>query len=333
MCAYWTLTTGSPAAAMEAWLPNFLHLQNYLGSPRLHTWSLAVEEHFYLALPFVLWLTTLRQVRRGGPLESIPAIPIIACGLIVLCIGLRYFACRNYNGAASTMYYPTHLRMDSLFFGVMLAYLEHFNPQWVRFVSRHRSRLLVLGLVLVSPMLFMEPYAKRVLVLGCTLLYLGYGSILLAMVHTPHGSGWLGKSFQSVPARALAFIGVLSFPIYLWHVDIGWTQAQWLVRHEFLSGLATEVRWCAVFALYLSIATAGGMFWAFVVEKPSLALRERLFPRRNDALTPALEPHGATIGADASEPRQEDDHVKRASMMPPRAVPVKTMPIPSGDNQ
>ncbi len=33
--------------------PNFLFLQNYVGNnPTGHTWTLAVEEHFYLMLPF-----------------------------------------------------------------------------------------------------------------------------------------------------------------------------------------------------------------------------------------------------------------------------------------
>jgi peptidoglycan/LPS O-acetylase OafA/YrhL len=35
-------------------LPNLIHLQNYFGSPRVQTWSLAVEEHFYVLLPLAL---------------------------------------------------------------------------------------------------------------------------------------------------------------------------------------------------------------------------------------------------------------------------------------
>ena len=40
--------------AFRETLPNLLHLQNYLGTRRGHTWSLAVEEHFYLELPVLL---------------------------------------------------------------------------------------------------------------------------------------------------------------------------------------------------------------------------------------------------------------------------------------
>lgn len=47
-------TWGDPLRGLTFMLPNLLHLQNYLITPITHTWSLSVEEHFYLALPFVL---------------------------------------------------------------------------------------------------------------------------------------------------------------------------------------------------------------------------------------------------------------------------------------
>ena len=48
------VTWGDPLRGLTYLLPNLLHLQNYLITPITHTWSLSVEEHFYLALPFVL---------------------------------------------------------------------------------------------------------------------------------------------------------------------------------------------------------------------------------------------------------------------------------------
>jgi len=51
-----------PAGGGPAPVPNVFHVQNYFDTLRAHTWSLAVEEHFYLLLPLVLLaLTRLRR--------------------------------------------------------------------------------------------------------------------------------------------------------------------------------------------------------------------------------------------------------------------------------
>ena len=43
------------AAQWQLYWPNLLFLQNYIGTnPAGHTWTLAVEEHFYLLLPWLL---------------------------------------------------------------------------------------------------------------------------------------------------------------------------------------------------------------------------------------------------------------------------------------
>ena len=54
-------------------LPNLLFVQNYTGYQWPHSWSLAIEEHFYLALP----LLPLSLV-GGRALRKLPA--------IVLCV-------------------------------------------------------------------------------------------------------------------------------------------------------------------------------------------------------------------------------------------------------
>ena len=64
-------------------LPNLLNVQNYFGTPLQHTWSLAVEEHFYLALPLLLLWAPRRRNSTAGMVVSIPAIPVIAIALII----------------------------------------------------------------------------------------------------------------------------------------------------------------------------------------------------------------------------------------------------------
>jgi peptidoglycan/LPS O-acetylase OafA/YrhL len=118
--------------------PNLLHFQNYLGSPRGQTWSLAVEEHFYILLPLGLWLLT-RRSRIGG----LKSIPMIAAFLCTICTLMRYIAYAYHQ--KFDPYSATHLRLDALFFGVFLAYLYRFNPHLLAFAKRRQTALLLGG--------------------------------------------------------------------------------------------------------------------------------------------------------------------------------------------
>ena len=54
----------SPGSVLKGFASNLLNIQNYLPLLRIHTWSLAVEEHFYLILPFVILLLIRRKRGR-----------------------------------------------------------------------------------------------------------------------------------------------------------------------------------------------------------------------------------------------------------------------------
>jgi hypothetical protein len=74
---------------------------------------------------------------------------------------------------------PTHMRIDSLFFGVMLAYFYHLHPHSLARVAKHRWLLIILGLALISPMAFIDQLnSPMVWTVGFTMLYVGYGCIL-----------------------------------------------------------------------------------------------------------------------------------------------------------
>ena len=215
--------------ALERYWPNLLHVQNYFGTnPLGQTWSLAVEEHFYLGLPVLLFVLT-KLGKRG-----IHALPWICLLVMIACTAARVALNLNRPYDMWTHYFPTQLRIDGLACGVLLAYAYHFHPDNLRKIGRHRWFLLVMGLLLISPAarldLFDSPYIWTV---GFTRLYLGYGCILTAAMYTPvgRGGGLAGWFFATPLARLVAAIGLFSYSIYLWQMVLVVHPMEWLEAH------------------------------------------------------------------------------------------------------
>jgi peptidoglycan/LPS O-acetylase OafA/YrhL len=274
---------GDEKSLVVKMLPQLSHLQNYLGMVRSHTWSLAIEEHFYLALPVVLlWASR-------SPARPFASVPLIAAVLAIGCLLWRlylYFSGVPYSN--DRYLFLTHLRVDSLFFGVFLAFLHHCRPSTLEPILRHRTALLWTGLLLLSPMLFLQKETCAfVPTVGLTEIYLGYGCILLAVVHTPLGEGRLGSFLNSHLARVVGWIGCFSYSIYLWHLDLGRDPVRWLVNLGFLFHLRPELRWCLAMVLFVCLASFVGALLGSLIEMPALTLRNRLFPAHANALTNA----------------------------------------------
>ena len=99
-----------------------------LQHPFLHTWSLSVEEQYYILFPIVL-LITFKYFRKY-------LIHILIFGFIVS-LGLAEWSSRNYPSAS---FYFLHTRMWELLIGSILAYFE--------ITLGHRSQNRILNLTL-----------------------------------------------------------------------------------------------------------------------------------------------------------------------------------------
>ena len=202
-------------------LVHALFLQSYYPADLtiwIHTWSLAVEEHFYLLLPFLLAL--LAWTKRLHWISWI-AVLLVAC-----CFILRIETNRPHLWAS-------HLRMDALFAGVAIGYLYHFMPERFAAISRWYLALIA-ALLLVPP--FAGPENKYALSATMTGNLLGFSLFLIWAVprHLRYCT-WLGK------------LGRYSYSIYLWHQVVAriW---QPLKNTSFL-GLCTYIATCLIFGV------------------------------------------------------------------------------------
>jgi peptidoglycan/LPS O-acetylase OafA/YrhL len=214
-----------------------------------HTWSLAVEEHFYIALPLLLLLLIRLSPNSENPFRALPLISII---FSIGCLGLRMIA-TSHGGQFGI---ATHHRADALFAGVALGYFQHFDMD--SFHQARRLWVLIVGLLIAFALLIMPIF------LQFTFAYIGFSCIVAWAVNQSP------RSSSRSPAFAFAFIGRHSYSIYLWHV----VAVHWLVK--------VPPKWFR-FPLYAFTAVVLGIVMSKLVEFPALKLRDKLFPRNKDA--------------------------------------------------
>lgn len=244
-----------------------LFLQNYVGRLWNTHWSLAVEEHFYflLALGVALSLKLARS-RRRQPFQHLPALFALVAAF---CLSVRWYDGTHYAFDVERHLMPTHARMDSLLFGVLISWALQNNLWSGAGWSAGRRLLLVLaGIALYVPA-FIFPFMDYwwVLAFGAVAFYLGGGLLIMA----GHGI----TAHWPAPLRLAAFVGEHSYSIYLWHIPY----KMW-INPRIMRLLHIEDAWGARTACYMAGSIVTGCLLAKLIERPMLILRDRWFPAR-----------------------------------------------------
>lgn len=256
-------------------------LSSYFEGLSGHAWSLSIEEHFYFVLPVFLLLLIKLHPKKTDPFASVPVVFLL---ISIGSLWLRMRAKPAFDRDFYTYLFPTHLRMDSLFCGVMIGYLFHYKPRLLARLARWP--LLVGGGMLLTPIYFWRIEYWHMYTWGLTCTFLGFACIITWAIHIPFRPGHL----LALPVNLLAPIGVYSYSIYLWHWLI-FVYLRPYVRFKCITaGIpvvwsnALETRqW--LFCLACSIIV--GIVMAVIIEQPILRLRDRWFPSRSFALHPA----------------------------------------------
>jgi peptidoglycan/LPS O-acetylase OafA/YrhL len=256
----------------KPFLAEAFFLQSYVGGYWNHTWSLAVEEHFYILLPLGLAWLARRGRGKADPFSVLPWLVLVAAiGLV----GVRAvnFAVRD-EFRLMKFWFATHLRLDSLLAGVAIAYAYHFHEEWFRRTFRPwRHVLVVLGAAVLSALAFWRGAISMwyLNIFAFTQFYAGASAMLVGVL--------LCDIPRNAVTRGLARVGAYSYSIYLWHMAL----MRWAVPH-----LQDALSWQERQALYLAGAFVIGIAMAKLVELPTLRLRDRLFPSRaGGAVQPA----------------------------------------------
>ncbi|MGE2734860.1 acyltransferase family protein [Mycolicibacterium vaccae] len=310
-------TAGLRAEAVAAffWVSNWVFVadqtdyfsQGAPPSPLQHTWSLGVEEQYYVLWPLLLAAVVAALAalayRRGVPL-SIRAVRIAV--LVIATLGCLASASATMllttEESLNRVYFGTDTRAQALLIGAaaaallvrdwrgMTAGLEMLRTRWARWVAR---LLPVVGLViLVTAARFATGSAEEFR--SGLLLIVALGAVL---VIAPVALAQDGPVARVLSMPLLVGLGAISYGVYLWHWPI------FLV----LNGERTGAEGWQLFALRCAatIAVAAVSWW--LIEQPIREWRPRIVP---------MLPLAAATAATAA--------VVTLTVMPPGTAPNRT---------
>ena len=267
-----------PGMAQPPW-KFLLSVQNiglHGGTSFSHAWSLAVEDQFYLALPFLL----LFLYRRPGAVIIVPC--LIVFGGILLRIFLAYQNLGergvSFRGFQAWIYYPTWTRLDPLVFGVGLAAIEKFRPQWWQRLVNCAPWLWLLPLALIVYALYLGE-TENLTVTACVwqfpLIAVGMAALLVCVL-SPR------IPFHRVAIPGAGFIASIAYSAYLIQKLVIHGVNKFCTNHNI--DLASAPALVGVQVCVYIVATI--VF--FTIERPFLQLRRRIARREPAAASPSV---------------------------------------------
>jgi len=189
-----------------------------------HTWSIAVEENFYLAYPLVLWLITLLT----KDLNCRRKILIVTLVLFILLVNVYRYWCQVHLSISP--YQTTLYRIDSLMFGCLL---RIFEPA-LKSIPAKKTKILAPVFLFISVLLYLSLFILLYSFMFKTRSNFNPSGFVTTL-RTPFifttsylapgfmiGSALLGFKplLKILSNKLMVEIGKNSYGIYLWHYII-----------------------------------------------------------------------------------------------------------------
>jgi len=164
-------------------------------NPMLHTWSLAVEEQFYILFPILLVI-----VRRYFPSH-------LRLGVILLFVASLIAGVITVRVNPTAAFYMPYTRAWELLMGTLIS-LKYF-PRLSGKLARNIVTLMGLAMICFADL----RYSPETLFPGLAALVPCLGSALII------GAGESGSSLVGTVLswRPVVFVGLISYSLYLWH--------------------------------------------------------------------------------------------------------------------
>jgi len=246
-----------------------IFVANYFDYNNGFLWSISVEEHFY----FILALVFLILIRY----KKIELKTFVYIYVFLLIIGLafrlfNYFHYSDYD--FSRDYTRSHFRFDSLFFGVLLAYLVNYKHEFIEMVLAYKYRFLFIALaigLLATNFIFNHKDYRIMAVTNLAFNPICFGYLMLNVINIQ------GKIFLAI-ITPLSYVGKYSYSIYLFHRACDNIAIHYIKQGGML-----------YYLVYFSTAIIGGIIISKCVEYPVINFREKYFPSRSKKSKPVFQ--------------------------------------------
>jgi peptidoglycan/LPS O-acetylase OafA/YrhL len=198
-----------------------------------HSWSLSVEEHFYLVWPLAVLLLARCDARRR------------VLALFVMFLFATAWRVFEHNQAGWTAtYFRFDTRMSGLIFGALLATCL---PRMGRIPEQTANIIGVIACIALSVCLALGNWkAPWSLVWLTTLAEMAAAGLLIS---ASVSNSWVSSTLSAPPLVAL---GTISYGVYLWQYPIAVYFRTWLPWHQTLVIVAVSAV-AAATASYLTI--------------------------------------------------------------------------------
>jgi peptidoglycan/LPS O-acetylase OafA/YrhL len=235
---------------------------NY-GETFTHSWSLCIEEQFYLVLP--LAVLALVGTRRSPRLLWCALFAAIGAGMMAR--GMAFMDGKNFF--AASVYYSSFCRFDELLPGVAVAMLKNFHPAALARILRYGNALLVAGVAMAAGVLCGvmndAPVGFFGSAFGTSLVAISFGLLTCAALSP---SSLLNR--LRIPGAAS--LALWSYAVYLVHKPVFMALRPELLRLGIDPGAPLTI------VAVMAAGILGGWVLYRLVETPFMRLRARWYP-------------------------------------------------------
>ncbi len=273
---YFFLKWNNGAIEWNKWWAETIFIQNYYnGYGYLHfsSWSLALEEHFYIGLIVTMWLilNKFKVKIQNYPFQFFATIVVLQ----VIVLLFRYNSFSILESSIKPFTYSHH-RIDSILFGILISYFYYFQVEKLTQYYNAHKKIIFLFIILALSWTPFVGVTNNIwaFTIGITLAYLAVGHILLSFLLSNASLKLTNTVWIQKLVLVISKIGIYSFPSYIFHIMVN------RIYYEFTQNSSFFQQNLIAFICTSSLSILLGYLLSITLEKYAFKIRDKYLPSK-----------------------------------------------------